>query len=66
MSRRYLRFCLCVPPDRHEHGARGRFRKKESAVEPSELARRSDLIGKKVALDDHVRYYVQADGQRAG
>ena len=32
------------------------------AVEPSDLARRADLIGKKVALDDHVAFYVARTG----
>ena len=33
----------------------GRFQEEATPVEPAELARRDDLVGKKVALDDHVR-----------
>ena len=31
----------------------GRFQEEATPVEPAELARRDDLVGKKVALDDH-------------
>jgi tetratricopeptide (TPR) repeat protein len=32
-------------------------------VEPSELERREDLVGKAVVVDDHVRFYVNREGQ---
>src|SRR5271154_4931471 len=32
------------------------------SVEPAELARRDDLVGRQVVVDDHVRYYVPRNG----
>ena len=32
------------------------------AVEPAELERRPDLIGRQVIVDDHVKYYVARTG----
>jgi tetratricopeptide (TPR) repeat protein len=42
--------------------ASGSLQEEAIAVEPSELTKRSDLIGKKVALDDHVRFYLPRNG----
>src|SRR5271156_5274242 len=33
-------------------------------VEPTELDRRPDLVGKEVMVDDHVRFYVTRDGEQ--
>jgi tetratricopeptide (TPR) repeat protein len=45
-----------VPP------ASGAFQDEPIAIEPGDLAKRADLVGKKVALDDHVAYYVDRTG----
>jgi hypothetical protein len=42
--------------------AMGRFQQQHVAVDPAELARRGDLIGNEVAIDDHVAYYVPRNG----
>ncbi len=51
-------FCLALVV----HTAVGAFQDEETAVEPGELARRNELVGKKVVLDDHVKYYVKRPG----
>ena len=43
--------------------ALGGFQDEEAAVEPSELARRDELVGKKVVVDDHVKYFVKRPGK---
>jgi hypothetical protein len=40
----------------------GHFQEQPVAVDPKELARRDDLIGREVAVDDHVAYYVPRNG----
>lgn len=40
----------------------GFIQDEETPVEPADLARRTDLVGKKVLLDDHVAYYVPRKG----
>ena len=52
--------CACILIA--EHVSLGSFQEEEIAVEPSELARRSDLIGKKVAVDDHLENYINRTG----
>ena len=41
---------------------RGRFRKKKPLSGRAELAKRTDLVGKRVVLDDHVVYYLPRTG----
>ncbi len=41
----------------------GFIQDEETPVEPADLARRTDLVGKKVVLDDHVAYYVPRTGE---
>ncbi len=41
----------------------GALQDEETAVEPGELARRDELIGKKVVVDDHVRFFVKRPGK---
>ena len=53
--------CLCLALVVRT-AARGAIQDEETAVEPNELARRSELVGKKVVLDDHVKYYVKRPG----
>ena len=43
--------------------ALGAIQDEEIAVEPGELARRDDLVGKKLVVDDHVRFYVKRPGK---
>jgi tetratricopeptide (TPR) repeat protein len=43
--------------------ALGATQDEETAVEPNELARRNDLVGKKLVVDDHVMYYVKRPGK---
>jgi tetratricopeptide (TPR) repeat protein len=44
------------------HPLVGSFQDDETAVEPIELARRSDLVGKKVVVDDHLENYIPRMG----
>ena len=46
--------CLCGPVV----PALGQVPAEAVAVEPAELDRRDDLVGRQVVVDDHVRYYV--------
>ena len=49
-------------PWRIPRPAAGSFQEEPIAVEPADLAKRADLVGKKVALDDHVAYYLPRTG----
>ena len=53
---------ICVCAVGTTLSALGSLQDEATPVEPSELARRKDLVGKKVALDDHVAYYVPRTG----
>jgi hypothetical protein len=52
--------CCCVLIV--QHTSFGSFEDDATPVEPAELAKRSDLVGKKVALDDHVAFYDKRKG----
>ncbi len=51
-------FCALIV----QHASFGSFEDDAIPVEPAELAKRSDLVGKKVALDDHVAFYDKRKG----
>jgi hypothetical protein len=54
----FLLVCAsCLAPT-----AMGFVQEQAVAVDPAELARRDDFIGKEVAIDDHVAYYVPRSG----
>jgi hypothetical protein len=59
---RAIAVLICIYALAIARPAAGSFQEEAVAVEPSELAKRTDLIGKKVALDDHVRYYLPRNG----
>ncbi len=60
------RVCLRVRLRARRSPLSGRFDEDATPVEPADLAKRSDLVGKKVALDDHVAYYRQTARKRSG
>ncbi len=59
---RRFAFVICLCAVGTTLSAVGSLQEEATPVEPSELARRKDLVGKKVALDDHVEYYVRRTG----
>ena len=52
----------CVCDSAIAQPASGCYQDEAIAVEPVDLAKRGELVGKKVALDDHVAYYVDRTG----
>ena len=46
-----------------EHASFGAFQDEETPVEPAELAKRFDLVGQKVSVDDHLENYINRTGE---
>ena len=65
MSRAIAGVRLCLPSCSPSARRSSSFQDEAIAVEPASSRRRTDLVGKKVALDDHVAYYVPRTGRRS-